>query len=78
MNTTCESIDYIDIGLISIGIIEQFLSFSATNLPKSCVQLIMFILYRIYKTIMYKPDDTISTNTKKTSKSYYSINIGDY
>ena len=70
--------DYI---LISIAVIEQVLSFTGENQPKSIFQVILALFcqtYRLFHWFCYIPDtnDTISTHTTKTVKSIYSVNVG--
>ena len=75
--------DYI---LISIAIIEQVLSFTGENQPKSIFQVILALFnqtYRLLHWFCYIPvgdtngkSDTISTHTTKTVKTIYSINVG--
>ena len=78
--------DYI---LISIAVIEQVLSFTGENQPKSIFQVILALFYQTYRLIhwfCYIPvgdtngtngdNDNISTHTTKTVKTIYSINVG--
>jgi hypothetical protein len=77
----------VEIVLLVWTILEQFLSFSPENYPKSVSQLIMFIMYRTYRTAMTmkkKPvDKDVENNLDGQSvistaswRSLISVNVG--
>lgn len=70
-------LDYVDIFLVCFAGLEQLLSFTAGKYPKSTVQLIMFLFYRLYVFVMYvdTPTPNIDTGDIKAGTSY-SLGIG--
>ena len=65
--------------LLTITCIEQVLSFTGTDSPKSIVQVVMSIFYQSYKwCFTYREEalDTASVQTTKTTSSHFSVNVG--
>ena len=63
--------------LLSLTIVEQILSFTGQDQPKSIIQVIMSVFYQIYRFCCHDVNPT-SVETSKTVSSHFSVNVGSF
>jgi hypothetical protein len=64
--------------LLTLTIVEQLLSFTGTDNPKSILQVILSLFYQTYRWCyrgVYVADNA-SVETSKTTSSHFSVNLG--
>ena len=64
--------------LLSLTIVEQILSFTGQDQPKSILQVIMSLFYQSYRWCCRGVyiEDSASVETSKTTASHFSVNVG--